>query len=320
MPTNDDLPPGTLWDVEQVLTGLRAARHQWRSAHWRNAEIGAAGFPSRRTLEEVMMILCGVLFPLRLGPSYVRKSNEDAFVAETLENGLGHLYGQLRRELTYSSIDGDGDRIDEEARRIISHFASALPEIRVLLDKDVEAAFAGDPAAASVDEVLLCYPCLLAIIHYRLANRLHGLGAPLVARIITEIAHSRTGIDIHPGAQIGERFFIDHGTGVVIGETAVIGHRVRLYQAVTLGALTLPSDHPGDLRHNLARHPIIEDDVVIYPGATLLGRITVGRGSVIGGNVWLIESIPPGSYVDQGELRFKDHRPAALFAAKETAR
>ena len=317
MSTNDNLPQGSLWDVDHVLTGLRAARHQWRSAHWRNAEVGAEGFPSRRTLEEVMMILCGVLFPLRLGPSYVRRSNEDAFVAETLENGIGHLYGQLRRELTYSSRDGDGEAIDEDARRIISHFAAALPEIRVLLDKDVEAAFAGDPAAASVDEVLLCYPCLLAIIHYRLANRLHGLGAPLVARIITEIAHSRTGIDIHPGAQIGERFFIDHGTGVVIGETAVIGHRVRLYQAVTLGALTLPADHPGDLRHNLARHPIIEDDVVIYPGATLLGRITIGRGSVIGGNVWLTNSVPPGSYVDQGEVRFRDHRPPALFGASQ---
>ncbi|NIJ06502.1 serine O-acetyltransferase [Sphingomonas vulcanisoli] len=319
MPSNDDLPPGALWNVEQVLTGLRAARHQWRGAHWRNAEIGAEGFPSRRTLEEVMMILCGVLFPLRLGPSYVRRGNEDAFVAETLENGLGHLYGQLRRELTYSSTDGDGERIDAEARRIISHFAAALPELRGLLDKDVEAAFAGDPAAASVDEVLLCYPCMLAIIHYRLANRLHGLGAPLVARIITEIAHSRTGIDIHPGAQIGERFFIDHGTGVVIGETAVIGHRVRLYQAVTLGALSLPADHPGDLRRHLARHPIIEDDVVIYPGATLLGRITVGRGSTIGGNVWLTESVPPGSFVDQGELRRKDLPPPALFAATRGA-
>jgi serine O-acetyltransferase len=150
-----------------------------------------------------------------------------------------------------------------------------------------------------VDEVLLCYPGVLAVIHHRIAHKLYALGVPLVARIISEAAHSSTGIDIHPGAQIGAGFFIDHGTGVVIGETAVIGERVRLYQAVTLGAKRFPADEAGTLQKGLPRHPVVEDDVVIYAGATILGRVTIGRGSTIGGNVWLTRSVPPGSQVTQ---------------------
>jgi serine O-acetyltransferase len=246
-----------------------------------------------------MGILCGVLFPLRLGPSYVRPDNEDRYVAETLENGLSHLYGQVRRELIYADEDGDQERIDGEARRIIGGFAHALPTLRAQLDRDVEAAFAGDPAARSVDEMLLCYPSLLAIIHYRLANCLHHLGAPLIARIIGELAHSATGIDVHPAATIGERLFIDHGTGVVIGETAIIGDDVRLYQAVTLGG---PALSPDDGR-GLPRHPVIEDNVIIFAGATLLGRITIGRGAVIGGNVWLTEDVPPYTRVELARPR-----------------
>ncbi|HMI18439.1 MAG TPA: serine O-acetyltransferase EpsC [Sphingomonas sp.] len=297
------LPTGSYWDIDEIAAGLRDARQAWRDAHRRNAEHGAVGFPSRYDLEKIMASLCGALFPLRLGPSFVRLENEDAFVAETLQTALSRIYGQIRLELGYSLRDSAPERIDQDAARIIGHFATALPDLRRLLDTDVEAAFAGDPAARSVDEVLICYPCVLAIIHHRLAHLLHGLGAPLVARIIAEIANSKTGIDIHPGAQIGQSFFIDHGTGVVIGETAVIGDRVRLYQAVTLGARSFPSNDDGGVRRGLARHPIIEDDVVIYAGATLLGRITVGRGSVIGGNVWLTESVPAGSFVDQARVR-----------------
>ena len=148
---------------------------------------------------------------------------------------------------------------------------------------------------------MICYPGALAIVHHRLAHLLYGLGAPVVARIISEVANSRTGIDIHPGANIGAAFFIDHGTGVVIGETAVIGRRVRLYQAVTLGARSFPTDVEGALRRGHARHPIVEDDVVIYAGATILGRITIGAGSVIGGNVWLTRSVPPGSRISQAQ-------------------
>ncbi|CAM4065766.1 serine O-acetyltransferase EpsC [Roseateles saccharophilus] len=165
------------------------------------------------------------------------------------------------------------------------------------------AACRGDPAARSVDEVLLCYPSITAVIHHRLAYRLYTLGVPLLARIIAELAHARTGIDIHPGARIGAGFFIDHGTGVVIGETAVIGERVRLYQAVTLGAKRFPVEANGDLQKGLARHPILEDDVVVYAGATILGRGTIGRGSTIGGNVWLTQRVPADSHVTQASTQ-----------------
>lgn len=187
--------------------------------------------------------------------------------------------------------------------KLIQGFAAALPELRVLLDTDVLAAYHGDPAARSVDEVLLCYPGILAIIHHRLAHHLYQAGLPLLARISSELAHSATGIDIHPGAQIGPSFFIDHGTGVVIGETAIIGERVRIYQAVTLGAKRFPSDESGTLHKGLPRHPIVEDDVVIYAGATVLGRITIGKGSTIGGNVWLTRSVPAESNITQANLQ-----------------
>jgi serine O-acetyltransferase len=170
----------------------------------------------------------------------------------------------------------------------------------------VIAAYQGDPAARSVDEVLLCYPGIHAMIYHRLAHCLYGLGLPLLARIIAEQAHAETGIDIHPGATIGAGFFIDHGTGVVIGETALIGQRVRLYQAVTLGAKRFPANADGTLQKGLPRHPIVEDDVVIYAGATLLGRITVGKGAVIGGNVWLTHDVPPGARVAQAASREDD--------------
>ncbi len=284
------------WELDAVLAELGAQRARWRSAHPRNRELGSAGFPARRTLEEVMTILRGVLFPLRLGPHFVRPENEEAWVAETLENGLSHLYGQIRRELAYRATGATEDATDAEARRIIGVFAHALPAIRAELDLDIEAAFAGDPAARSVDEVLLCYPGLIAIIHHRIAARLFRLGAPLVARIVSEIAHAETGIDIHPGATIGKGFFIDHGTGLVIGETAVIGDRVRLHQSVTLGGPV------GVIEEGRGRprHPVIEDDVTIYSGATILGRITIGARSIIGGNLWLTTSVPPDSRIEQG--------------------
>lgn len=311
-----DAPPGHYWDIDLIASELRDARDDWRNAHRRHAELGAVGFPSRHVLDKIMSALCGALFPLRLGPSFVRLENEEAYVAETLQTALSRLYGQIRLELGYSR-DGEGThRVDDEAGRIIGHFARSLPSLRRLLDKDIEAAYAGDPAARSVDEVLICYPCVIAIVHHRLAHLLHRLGAPLVARIISEIANSRTGIDIHPGATIGESFFIDHGTGVVIGETAVIGDRVRLYQAVTLGARSFPADEDGTIKRGQPRHPVVEDDVVIYAGATILGRVTIGAGSTIGGNVWLTSSVPPGSVVHQARAdRDTGERPALLAGA-----
>jgi serine O-acetyltransferase len=185
----------------------------------------------------------------------------------------------------------------DEAAVATRAFAHQLPEIRNILVTDLAAAFSGDPAATSVSEILLCYRGVNAIVHHRLAHAIYRLGVPVVPRLIADIAHEATGVDIHRGAQIGGSFFIDHGTGVVIGETAIVGEHDRLYQAVTLGAKRFPTDVAGALIKGEPRHPIIEDHVVIYAGATVLGRITVGRNSSIGGNVWLTHSVPPDSNV-----------------------
>lgn len=291
------------WDVAQISTELADIRHAWRASQAHHAEYGAEGFPSRGDLAKILQALCGALFPLRLGPEFVRLHNEDAYVEQTLDTALSRLYGQIRLELIYAMANSPAEEIDRRAGAIIGAFAHDLPALRKLLDTDVEAAFRGDPAARSVDEVLICYPSLFAIIHHRLAHRLYDLGAPLVARIISEVAHGKTGIDIHPGATIGESFFIDHGTGVVIGETAIVGARVRLYQGVTLGARSFPAGEDGSLLKQQPRHPIVEDDVVIYAGATILGRVIIGSGSEVGGNVWLTHSVPAGSRVSQADAR-----------------
>jgi len=186
-----------------------------------------------------------------------------------------------------------------QAKAITAEFAKRLPDVRATVVSDLQAAFLGDPAATSISEILLCYPGILAVICHRLAHELYLLEARFLARMLSDIAHARTGIDIHPGARIGKSFFIDHGTGVVIGQTAVIGERVRLYQQVTLGAKRFPRAPDGSLVKGLDRHPVVEDDVIIYAGATVLGRVTIGRGSIIGGNVWLTDSVPPGSNVSQ---------------------
>ena len=210
----------------------------------------------------------------------------------------------------------------EEAMKLTRAFASQLPEVRGILVSDLRAAFVGDPAARNFPEILIGYPGMAAIIHHRLAHILHRLGARLVARLIAEIAHTKTGIDIHPGAAIGSGFFIDHGTGVVIGETAVIGDNVRIYQAVTLGARHFPTDDEGKVIKGDARHPIVEDDVVIYAGATILGRIVVGRGSTIGGNVWVTQDVlakqrcDPGNRPEQGRLPLARPTRAALTSRR----
>jgi serine O-acetyltransferase len=202
------------------------------------------------------------------------------------------------RTLGWPVLDDDGC-----ARQHLHDLARALPRIRTLLDSDVLAAFRGDPAARSVDEVLLCYPGIRAMINHRIAHQLYRQGLPLLARVIAELAHGETGIDIHPGAQIGRGFFIDHGTGVVIGETAQIGNQVRIYQAVTLGAKRLEADAEGHVAKGRPRHPMVGDEVVIYAGATILGCVTIGHRSVIGGNVWLTHSVPPGSQISQASMR-----------------
>jgi len=290
-----------LIDIPELVQSLHAVRREWRESQHRSQEPGGREFPSRDALAQIVDELKGALFPMRLGPYDLRQENEDFYVAHALDSALHALHAQIRLELNYNARHGEREDgvIEDAARTAAQAFAQSLPEIRRLLDTDVLAAFHGDPAARSVDEVLLCYPGVLALVYHRIAHRLYRLDLPLLARIVAELAHGLTGIDIHPGAQIGAGFFIDHGTGVVIGETAVIGQRVRLYQAVTLGAKSFPTDAQGHLQKGLPRHPVVEDDVVIYAGATVLGRVTLGRGAVIGGNVWLMHDVPPGGHVTQ---------------------
>ncbi|KJH74921.1 MULTISPECIES: serine O-acetyltransferase EpsC [Pseudomonas] len=297
------------WQLQTIVSQLRTARDQWRTQNGRvSGEQGGRELPSRAAMAEILEALCGALFPMRLGPVDLREESEDFYVGHTLDVALNALLAQARLELRYAARHSAQADTEVEARtiQIIQDFALALPGLRSLLDTDVLAAYHGDPAARSVDEVLLCYPGILAVIHHRLAHHLYRAGLPLLARISAEIAHSATGIDIHPGAQIGRSFFIDHGTGVVIGETAIIGERVRIYQAVTLGAKRFPADEDGQLQKGHARHPIVEDDVVIYAGATILGRITIGKGSTIGGNVWLTRSVPAGCNLTQANLQHDD--------------
>ena len=300
--TRDILLRTTHLDVDSIVAELRTLR--MASLERRNRHDKPPRLPSRKILAGVTEGLCAALFPNRLGSSELADEGIDHYVGHTLNMTLRELMVQIQHELHYNSgleILSNEDR--EQSVAVTQAFAKRLPEVRKLLDSDIKAAYEGDPAARNADEVLVCYPGIMAIMHYRLAHVLHGLGVPLIARMISEIAHSVTGIEIHPGAQIGGRFFIDHGTGVVIGETAIIGQNVRLYQAVTLGAKRFLVDEDGTLVKGNLRHPIVEDDVVIYAGATILGRITIGRGSTIGGNVWLTRSVPSGSNISQAQMR-----------------
>lgn len=249
--------------------------------------------PSRAVLGEVTDHLVKALFPQRLGTA---GSDVNSYVRRQLESALGGLIGEVSTELDFQR--SQGKEVTAQADDIVEQFVAALPRLRDLLDSDIEMAYLGDPAARSIAEVMVAYPGIHAMMHHRLAHTLYDLGAPFIARVISELGRSETGIDIHPGAQIGGGFFIDHGTGVVIGETAIIGDNVRLYQHVTLGAKKLDGVPKG-----MPRHPIVEDDVTIYSGATVLGRITIGRGSVIGGGVWVTQDLPAGSFVTQARTQ-----------------
>jgi serine O-acetyltransferase len=256
----------------------------------------SAALPNKRAVVEALNHLKPVLYMGFYSTRALNRDNVRHGVAEHLYRAHELLVAQIERALTYehwtgrtpvASPPGSGETVVLELFR-------TLPRIRHLLNLDVMAAYEGDPAAKSVEEVVFSYPSIEAITTYRLAHELHLRGVPLIPRIFSEHAHAITGIDIHPGATIGESFFIDHGTGVVVGESAVIGDRVKLYQGVTLGALSVPKKGEEGAK----RHPTLEDDVTIYSGATILGGDTViGRGSVVGGNVWLVSSVPAGSKV-----------------------
>ena len=290
------------WGIETLVAELRASR--LLSLAGRHGLQHPPKLPSGKILSEIVENLTTVLFPNRLSFWEMNDEGIDYYVGHTLDGVLRKLHRQISLELQFVATQRELNHDTQNlAAQITREFAAQLPTIRTLIESDIQAAYEGDPAASSPDEVLICYPGIHAVIHYRLAHQLYRLGAPLVARIISEIAHSATGIDIHPGAQIADGFFIDHGTGVVIGQTAIIGRRVRLYQAVTLGAKRFEKDESGILVKGNARHPIVEDDVVIYAGATILGRITIGCGSTIGGNVWLTYSVPPGSHISQAQVR-----------------
>jgi serine O-acetyltransferase len=295
-------------DIAGIVSELAALRRASQTRRYGGGRL--PDLPSRAAIVELVEALVSVLYPRHFGPYGLTPEAADVFIARTLDRGLRTLREQIRREIELSAQDGETSAAAAgRTEEIVYAFARAIPEVRALLDTDIRAAFAGDPAARSLDEVVFCYPGVAAVIRHRLAHRLYLLGAPMIARIVAEIAHSETGIDIHPGATIDEGFFIDHGTGVVIGETTIIGKRVRLYQAVTLGAKRFNVDDSGALEKGKPRHPIIEDDVVIYAGATVLGRITIGRGSSIGGNVWLTHSVPPGANITQAKAHVEafDH-------------
>jgi serine O-acetyltransferase len=266
---------------------------------------GRVALPARDAVIGIVEELRSVIFPGYFGTSDLHDESLHYFIGATLARALRALEEQVRRGVAFAERHDfeTCEHCAETAQAVTKAFLARIPAVRQLARSDVEAAYEGDPALKSRDEAIFAYPGLNAVTVQRIAHELHVLGVPLIPRIMTEYAHTMTGIDIHPGAAIGERFFIDHGTGVVIGETAIIGNRVRLYQGVTLGAKSFPLDEKGNPIKGVDRHPIVEDDVVVYAGATILGRITIGKGSSVGGNVWLTHALPAGSRITQADSR-----------------
>lgn len=261
--------------------------------------------PSGKSLRRIVELAREILFPGYFGNSTVHRRTINYHIGVNVEEVFGLLTEQIQAGLCFGLENNPSENTIKKipdrdtAASIAARFISKLPEIRRILATDVEAAYYGDPAATCFGEIICCYPIIRAITNYRIAHELYTLNVPLIPRIITEMAHSETGIDIHPGAQIGHHFTIDHGTGVVIGATCIIGNNVKLYQGVTLGAKSFPLDENGNPIKGIARHPILEDDVIVYSNATILGRITIGKGATIGGNIWVTESVPAGARIVQ---------------------
>ncbi|MCG6189398.1 serine O-acetyltransferase EpsC [Maribellus maritimus] len=268
--------------------------------------------PSKKSLSKVIEMVREIIFPGYFGNTSLRPHTTTHYMGVYIDE----LYELLSREILagmcFECEDEKANKVEkhsDRAKHIAIDFIEYLPEMRRKLVADVEATYLNDPAARNRGEVIFCYPAIRAITNYRMANKLLELDVPLIPRFISEMAHSETGIDIHPRAQIGESFTIDHGTGVVIGSTCILGKNVKIYQGVTLGAKSFPLDEKGNPIKGIPRHPIVEDDVVIYAGATILGRVTIGKGSVIGGNVWVTRDLPPESKVIQSrpkETTFAD--------------
>ena len=262
--------------------------------------------PSGKVLHEIIELCRAILFPGFYGKSTVNHHTITYHVGVNIERLYNLLTEQIHAGLCFDAKEtGDCacDTKREKAIDLAGQFISRLPALREVLATDVEAAYNGDPAAESYGEIISCYPIIKALSNYRIAHELLLLGVPLIPRIITEKAHSETGIDIHPAARIGHHFTIDHGTGVVIGATCIIGNHVKLYQGVTLGAKSFPLDDDGHPIKGIPRHPILEDDVIVYSNATILGRITVGRGATVGGNIWVTEDVPAGARLVQKKYK-----------------
>ncbi len=257
--------------------------------------------PSADAMIDIVKRLRSVFFPGCFGPEEVESISLKFHLGAALDYVYHSLKEQVHRGMCFLCEDSKEACLDcaGKAERAADEFIERVPEISRLLNTDVEATYLGDPAANHRSEVIFCYPGITATLAYRIAHELYKLRAPIISRIMTEWAHGVTGIDIHPGAEIGEGFMIDHGTGVVIGETCVIGQNVRLYQSVTLGAKSFPLDEHGNPVKGVKRHPMLGDNVIVYSGATILGPVEIGANAVIGGNVWLTEGVPPGTRVLQ---------------------
>ncbi|MCH9022775.1 MAG: serine acetyltransferase [Planctomycetes bacterium] len=296
------------WQLnESQLTRLSRALEDSYFAYERIRHIDRDTLPSAHAIHSLTRKLFTVVFPGYFGRQDLTTENVGDYIQEQLQSISHQIYEQV-----YPCVLGIQDELkvsaSQYAGEVTEKFLAGLPEIREMLASDILSSFRGDPAAKNTDEVIVCYPATLAIGTYRLAHKLWQLGVPLMPRIMTEHAHSLTGIDIHPGTRIGRGFFIDHGTGVVIGETTIIGDNCKLYQGVTLGALSFPHDERGQIIRGQKRHPTLEDDVIVYSNASILGNVTIGKGATIGGNLFLTKSVPPGCTVSgkQAELKFKN--------------
>lgn len=263
--------------------------------------------PSVKRIEKIVEKLREIIFPGYFEGTRIYTNSLEYHLGVAIEWVMAKLTDEVHWAMCYRCSE-DEDHIQStscrgKAERVTCDFIERLPELRRVLTTDVLATYDGDPAAKDTSEIIYCYPTIRAIINHRIAHELRNLGVPLIPRMIAELAHSETGIDIHPGATIGERFVIDHGTGVVIGETCIIGNNVKIYQGVTLGAKSFPVDEYGNPIKGIDRHPIVEDDVIVYADATVLGRITIGKGSIIGGNVFLAHGVPPQSRILQSDMK-----------------
>jgi len=290
--------------LEKTITELSDSRSYNKVYHEANH---GSHMPSVEDMKTVVNLCREILFPGYFGNDMLEENTIHYYTGVNIDKLFKLLVDQIKRGLCFDCdtrvTKQQCNLCEEKSVDLAAQFVGKLPQIRHMLSTDIKAAYDGDPAAKSYGEIIFCYPVIKALINYRVAHELLVLGVPLIPRIISELAHSETGIDIHPESQIGEYFTIDHGTGVVIGATCIIGNHVQLYQGVTLGAKNFPLDEQGNPIKGVPRHPIVQDNVVIYANATILGRIVIGESSVIGGNVWITQDVAPGSKIMQTKAK-----------------